>query len=263
MGLKTRLLEHKIPLPDDFDTRMDILISGLRRSPDYTEKAKTFVAQQNGGGGDDWLGPKLNGVIDGLTTPAARTILQSLFMVVFFIKYLESIPVFGSILGATLDVMVMGSKMLIKTVQKTLPPLMGLLPLPYASAVGLAMAATFGLLVWPIVALVSFSRADFTAAIDSYFRILPPPMGDMIADLFLEADRTVFRLDEKRVQIGKDIASAFAFLSESVQEFKQGFTTLSDKTRQVSQMKVGGRKKLTRQHRRMKKGRWQKTKRNK
>jgi hypothetical protein len=89
-------------------------------------------------------------------------------------------------------------------------------------------------------------------------------MGDMIADLFLEADRTVFRLDEKRQQVGKDIATAFAFLSESVQEFKQGFTTLSDKTRQVSQMKVGGRrKKLTRQHRRMKKGRWQKTRRNK
>jgi hypothetical protein len=262
MGLKARLLEHKIPLPDDFDTRMDVLISGLRRSPDYANKAATF-ALQKGGGGEDWLGPKLTGVIDGLTTPAARTILQSLFMVVFFIKYLENIPVFGSILSATLDVMIMGGKMLVKSVQKALPPLMGLLPLPYASAVGLGMAATFGLLVWPILALVSFSRADFTAAIDSYLRILPPPMGDMIADTFLEADRTVFRLNEKRQQLGNDISDAFAVLSGSVEEFKQGFRDLSDKTREVSQRKGGGRKKLTRQHRRKNKGRWQKTRRNK
>lgn len=261
MGLKDRLEQHNIPLPSDFDTRMDLLISGLRRSPDYAEKRKSFSSQQ-GGAGEDWLGPKLNGVIDGLTSPAAQGVLQSLFLVVFFIKYLESIPVFGSILGATLDVMIMSSKMIVKNVQKALPPLMGLIPLPFASIAGLSMAAVFGMLVWPILALVSFSRADFTAAIDSYIRIVPPPFGDAIADTFLEANRTVSRLDEKRQQLGEDISSAFQMLSEVFQETKQGLTTLSDKTRQASQL-GGRRKKLTRYRRRKSKGRWQKTRRNK
>lgn len=263
MGLKDTLVQHNIPLPDDFDERMDILVSGLRGSKDYDSKLKDF-SKQRGGAGEDWLGPQLNGVIDGLTTPAARGVLQSLFLVVFFIKYLENIPVFGGILSATLDLVIMGSKMLIKNVQKALPPLMGLLPLPYASMFGLTLASVFGLLMWPVLALVSFSRADFTAAIDSYVRILPPPMGDAIADTFLEANRTVSRLNEKRQKVANDISDAFTMISESFQEtssqMQQGFTTLADRTRQIPQ--VAGKKKLTRQRRR--KSKWNKrTRRNK
>ena len=260
MGLKDTLVQHKIPLPDDFDQRMDIVVSGLRGKSDYKSKLEEFNKQKGGADGDDWLGPKLNGVIDGLTTPAARGILQTLFLVVFFVKYLESMPVFGSIIGATLDVVIMGSKMLVKNVQKALPPLVGLLPLPYASMVGLGMAAAFGLLVWPILAIVSFSRADFTAAIDSFVRVVPPPIGDAIADTFLEANRTVSRLDEKRKKVGEDIANAFQLISEAVQDttsqMKQGFTTLSDKTREAAQQvpQIAGKKKLTRHRKR--KSKW-------
>ena len=261
MGLKDTLEDHKIPLPVDFDERLDIVVSGLRGSPEYKSKLEEFKKQKGGADGEDWLGPKLNGVIDGLTSPAARSVLQSLFLVVFFVKYLESIPVFGSILSATLDLVIMGSKMLVKNVQKTLPPLMGLLPLPYASMVGLSLASVFGLLVWPVLALVSFSRADFTAAIDSYVRIIPPPIGDAIADTFLEANRTISRLDEKRKKVGEDIANAFQLISDSVQEtssqMKQGFSTLSDKTREAVQIpQVAGKKKLTRHRRR--KSKWSK-----
>lgn len=265
MGLKDTLVQHKIPLPDDFDQRMDIVVSGLRGSPEYKSKLEEFK-KQKGGAEEDWLGPKLNGVIDGLTSPAARGILQSLFMVVFFVKYLESVPVFGSILSATLDLVIMGSKMLVKNVQKALPPMLGLLPIPYASMVGLSMASIFGLLMWPILALVSLSRADFIAAIDSYIRIIPPPIGDAIADTFLEANRTVYRLDEKRKKVGDDIATAFELISNSVQDttsqMKQGFTTLSDKTREVAQVPQTAGKKLTRQRRR--KSKWsRRTRRNK
>lgn len=262
MGLKDTLVQHNIPLPQDFDERLDILVSGLRSSPDFEEKIREYKKQKGGADGDDWLGPKLNGVIDGLTSPAARGILQSLFLVVFFVKYLESIPVFGSIISATLDVVIMGSKMLVKNVQKALPPLVGLLPLPYASMFGLTMASVFGLLVWPILALVSFSRADFTAAIDSYVRIIPPPIGDAIADTFLEANRTVSRLDEKRKKVGEDIANAFNLIGETFNEttgqMRDGLNTLSDKTREAAQLptsQTAGRKKLTR-HRKRKNKKW-------
>lgn len=262
MGLKDTLVQHKIPLPVDFDERLDIVVSGLRGSPDYKTKLEEFKKQKGGADADDWLGPKLNGVIDGLTTPAARGILQSLFLVVFFVKYLENIPVFGSILGATLDVVIMGSKMLVKNVQKALPPLIGLLPLPYTSMVGLGMASVFGLLVWPIIALVSFSRADFTTAIDSFIRVIPPPIGDGIADTLMEANRTVSRLDEKRKQVGEDIANAFNLIAETFNEttsqMKDGFTTLSDRTREAAKLptpQLAGRKKLTR-HRKRKNKKW-------
>ena len=238
MGLKDILVQHHVELPSDFDERMDILVTGLRRDPAYAEKVRRFKADQRGGADEDWLGPKLNGVIDALTTPAARGVLQGLFFVVFFIKYLESTPVFGSILSAVLDVMIMGSKMFVKSVQKTLPPLIGLVPLPYASLFGIAVAAVFGMLIWPVLALVSFSRADFTAAIDSFLRVLPPPMGDMIADIFLEGNRTVSRLDEKRQKLASDISEALNVLSSVVadgtSQVRTGMQSLSDKTQQVA-----------------------------
>jgi hypothetical protein len=143
--------------------------------------------------------------------------------------------------------------------------MVGLLPVPYASMVGLAMAAAFGMLVWPVIALVSLSRADFTAAMDSFLRVIPPPMGDGIADLFLEGNRTVARLDEKRQRLGADIAEALHGLSETLQEttaqVKNGFQTLAEQTKQASvPPRVGGQG-FSRRQRKHKK--WRKTLRRK
>ena len=240
MVLKEVLQKHKIPLPEDYDERMELLVSALRRSPNYNEKLKAFKRRKVGGGadeGEDWLGPKLTGFVDVLTSPAARGVLMSVFAVVFFLKYLEATPLFGSILSATLDLMVMGGKMMVKTVQKVLPPAYGLIPLPYAAMVGLASAALFGMLIWPIIGVVSFSRGDFTAAIESFIRVIPPPMGDSIADLFLEGNRTVARLDEKRVKLMDDLSSAFTMLSETAgsisEQAEEGFQNLSKSIQEV------------------------------
>ena len=240
MVLKDVLQKHKIPLPEDYDERMELLVSALRRSPNYNEKLKAFKKRKVGGAaatGEDWLGPKLTGFVDVMTSPAARGVLMSVFAVVFFLKYLESTPLFGSILGATLDLMTMGGKMMVKSVQKTLPPLIGLIPLPYTSMAGLALAALFGMLIWPIIGLVSLSRGDFTAAIESFIRVIPPPMGDIIADLFLEGNRAVARLDEKRQKVTADLANAFTMLSEMAssisEQAQQGFQDLSKSIQEV------------------------------
>jgi hypothetical protein len=134
MGLKDVLERNKVPLPPDFDERMDIVIAALRRSPSYPEKMKAFKQKRKQRGGqskEDWLGPQLQAFITGITSPAAQGILRSVFAVVFFVSYLEKIPIFGNILSAVLDLMIMGGKMMVKTVQKNLPPLIGLIPLPF------------------------------------------------------------------------------------------------------------------------------------
>ena len=219
---------------------MELLISALRRSPNYNEKLKAFKRRKVGGAaatGEDWLGPKLTGFVDVITSPAARGVLMSVFAVVFFLKYLESTPLFGSILSATLDLMVMGGKMTVKSVQKTLPPLIGLIPLPYTSMLGLAAAALFGMLIWPIIGLVSLSRGDFTAAIESFIRVIPPPMGDIIADLFLEGNRAVARLDEKRKKLTDDLVNAFTMLAEMAssisKQAQEGFQELTKSIQEV------------------------------
>ena len=246
MVLKDVLQQHNIPLPDDYDERFDVLISGLKKDKDFESKLAKFKSQAGGQEGmpketkerEDFLGPKLRWFVDAMGSPYAQTIIRTLFMVIFFLSYLESIPVFGSILSAVLDLMTMGGKAMTKTIQKIIPPTLALIPLPYMNFVGMGVAAVFGMFVWPIVSLVSFSRQDFTAAIDSYVRIIPPPFGDMIADNFLEVNRTVARIDTKRQKLAADISSALSSIASATKSVSSnvadGATKLAQKTQDAA-----------------------------
>ena len=183
---------------------------------------------------EDYLGPRLRWFIQAATSPFARTLLEGIFMVVFFLAYLEKVPVFGSILSASLDVILAGGKTLVKGIQSVLPSMVGLIPLPYASMLGIGMASLFGLTVWPIFAIISLSRKDFAAAAESYIRIIPPPIGDMLANTFLEGNRAVAKIDEKRVRLGTDISNALTQLASVATSVstsaEEGFKSLAAQT---------------------------------
>ena len=250
MGLRDILERHKVPIPDDFDERLDIIVSGLKKKPDFSSKIAAFKHKTRGGAEvppvapsvkrdpEDWLGPRLRWFLQAVTSPYARTMLEGIFVVVFFLSYLERTPVVGSILSAGLDLMLAGGKIATKTFQSSIPAIIGLVPIPYASMVGLVMAAMFGFVVWPIFAIVSLSRQDFTAATESLIRVIPPPIGDVVANMFLEGNRAVSRLDEKRIKLGEDIANALKMVSETANELtiqaKDGIKGLSDQVREAA-----------------------------
>ena len=201
---------------------MNLLLKGLRRDPTFDSELAEFKKQKGGGENDipipvkmtkgDFLGSEARWFVEVMGSPYAQVVVKILFTVLFFLSYLENIPVAGSILSAVLDVMLASGRILIKSVQKALPPLIGLIPLPYMSMVGIMIAAVFGMLVWPVLAIISFSRQDFTSAIESYIRIVPPPMGDALADAFLDANRTVYKLNEKRKKLTEDIVGGLQSL---------------------------------------------------
>ena len=250
MGLRDTLEKHKVPIPDDFDERLDIIIAGLKRKSNYKQKLEKFKQRHSGGAepdpvappvvpdSEDYLGPRLRWFLTAVTSPYARTLLEGIFMVVFFVSYLEKIPVFGSILSASLDVILAGGKIMVKSVQSLLPAAIGVIPLPYASMAGIAMAALFGFIVWPIFAIISLSRQDFVAAIESYIRMIPPPIGDMLANTFLEGNRAVAKIDDKRIKLGNDIANALGQLSSITNSvsssMKEGFDSLAKQTQEAA-----------------------------
>ena len=243
MGLRDILEKHNIPLPDDFDERLDIVVAGLKKNPAFSSKLDAFKKTRGGADvesplltpdNEDFLGPRIRWFTEAATSPYARTMLQGIFTVVFFLAYLEKVPVFGSILSASLDVILAGGKVFTKTVQAALPPLVGLLPLPYASMVGMGMASLFGLIVWPVFSIISLSRKDFAAAIESYIRIVPSPFGDMMANTFLEGNRAVAKIDEKRIRLANDISNALAKLSEVVTTASGGLNSLASQTREAA-----------------------------
>lgn len=230
MGLKDLLESRNIPLPSDFDDRLHLVMLGLRKDPQFESELNSFKYKTVGGAyampksmnlpnpnSEDWLGPNVISFLDLVTSPEARGMLKSLFMVIFFVTYLEAIPIVGSILSTALDIMTAGMKAMIKAVQTTLPPAFGLLPIPYASMFGIIMAAIFGAIVWPIVAMVAFTRMDFASAIEAYIRVVPPPFGNILADNFLEVNRMIARIDTKRKKVAYDITTALLTIADVIE----------------------------------------------
>jgi hypothetical protein len=189
---------------------------------------------------EDWMGPKIITFLDLMTSPEARGMLKALFMVIFFVSYLESIPVFGNILSVGLDIMVAGSKAITKSIQSSLPATMGLLPIPFSSIVGLMMAAVFGAIVWPLIAMVAFSRQDFAAGIESYIRVIPPPFGSIIADNFMELNRMLGKIDVKRQKLAYDITSALLMVADIIENVSsQVNENIQKVTNNVSEIQNG------------------------
>ena len=216
--LKT-LEQHGVPVTDDTRTRMELFLDNIRRKSGAQERLQEYAKQQSGGADEDvipievkpssndFLGPQLQWFVEVMGTPYAQVVVRMLFTVLFFVSYLEKLPVLGGILSAVLDLTITGGRVMIKTIQKALPPMIGLIPLPFMSIVGMVAAAVFGMFLWPVIAIVSFSRQEFVTAIEAMMRIIPPPMGDMIADGFLDVNRTAAKLNENRKKITDDIVT--------------------------------------------------------
>jgi hypothetical protein len=246
------LKAHGVPLPPDFKKRMDLLMMGLRRDPKFEDELKEYKKQAGGAAQpvappmdtdpNDFLGPKLRCFVKAMGSPYAQTVVRTLFFFLFFVSYLEKVPVVGSVLSAALDVMVAGGKSLVKTIQNTLPSLVGMIPLPYTSFVGMGIAGLFGMIAWPMLAVVSLSRQDFAFAIESFIRVIIPPIGNTLADLFMEANRMVGRIDSKRIKLGQDLNKAFLSISNAVSsvseqasnQVKKGADFIANATSKVS-----------------------------
>lgn len=219
--------KYGIEVTDTMRERTQIFLDAMRRKPGSLERLRDYGKTQVGGAEepntipipvvpskDDYLGPEMRWFVEVLGSPYAVVGVRMLFTVLFIVSYLEKLPVFGGILSAVLDLTVTGGRVLIKAVQKMIPPTIGLIPLPYMSFVGMGMAAVFGMLLWPVIAIVSFSRQEFTTAIEAMLRIVPPPLGDVIADAFLDVNRTAYRMNEKRKKIADDIVAGLKSIME-------------------------------------------------
>ena len=236
MGLRDILKKYGLD-SEETSKRIDLLLSALRRKPGSTDALKAYGKQSGGGDSSDFIGPQLTAFVESAQNDPEqfRAILGSLFSLVFVVNRIEHLPAVGSILGASLDIMLMGGKMLTRAVQSSLPPMIGLIPLPYASSAGMVMSAVFGMIAWPIISLISLSRQDFAAATEAYTRAIPPPFGDILASTFTEGNRAVAKINEKREQLGTDLAAAFTSISGSLADSsgstQEGLKALAEKTR--------------------------------
>lgn len=189
-------------------------ISGLVARAAGTEIPPTTIKRTPG----DFLGNAARWWVKTAQSPYLGALVRLTFFIMFFLSFLESTPVVGSIVSVALDITTAGGKVLIKSLQKALPSVLGLLPLPYAQLTGVVIVSVVGLFLWAILAMISFGRQDFTSAIDSMLRIIPIPVGDALADGFLELNHMADRVSVKKDKLVDDVWSGLQTIQSLTQQ---------------------------------------------
>jgi hypothetical protein len=164
----------------------------------------------------DFLGNGARWWVKAAASPYLGVLVKLTFVFLFFISFLESTPLVGSVLSVAMDVTLAGGRAIVKALQKGIPAALGLLPVPYAQLVGVILVSVVGMFVWTILAIISFQRQDFTSAIDSMLRVLPPPLGDSLGDGFLELNRTADQLNDKRIKLTDDIWNGLLLVQQMI-----------------------------------------------
>lgn len=243
MDLKTILQTNNVPLPSDFDERFQVLAQALRGD---TRGLETFRGQRGGASeteripipiekeDDDFLGPRLRWFVKVMGTPYAQGVVRILFAVLFFVSYLEKFPIIGNILSASLDIMTRGGMGLAKVIQNIIYGTFAAIPIPFASFVGLGISIAFAMIVYSLIALVSFSRQDFATAIESMLRITPG-IGSMLGDLFLAGNSTFAKIDQRREDLVKDINAGIVTILSMFQGMTSGLETQANTFQQKLQ----------------------------
>jgi hypothetical protein len=196
----------------------------------------------------DFLGNGARWWVKAAASPYLGTLVKLTFMFMFFTSFLEATPLVGSVLSVALDATLAGGRILVKILQKGIPVMFGLIPLPGAQLFGMVLVSVVGMFVWTIFAVISFSRQDFTSAIDSMLRIIPMPIGDALADGFLDINRTVDQMNDKRIKLTEDVWNGLLLVqdfgtqiaeyfqtkgSEAYKRVKSGSDTLLDAVRGI------------------------------
>jgi len=86
---------------------------------------------------------------------------------------LESIPLFGDLIGASLDVTAATLPVIASNVQTFTPALVGLIPLPLAGLVGIFLGWLFSFWFLWLAAVIGMSRKDFGAALEATSGMVP------------------------------------------------------------------------------------------
>jgi hypothetical protein len=236
--------------PEEARVRTELFLDTLRGTKDALKRLRAFGQSKQSGGADtipiavpkvpgDFVGEQGRWFIKAAGSPYLQALVRMSFTVIFFLSYIESIPIAGSLVSAALDIALSGGRILIKQLQTIVPTLVGLIPLPFMNLVGIGMVSIVGMILWPLLAIISFSRQDFASAIESFIRVIPPPIGTGLADAFLDANRTVSKLDGNRKKVLADLVAGLGALQQygpvAADQTKKGAQKLLAAVREVQQ----------------------------
>lgn len=170
---------------------------------------------------NDFLGPWMRWFVNTVTSPNASVAkfgVRILMIVIFFVSYLENLPMVGGLLGAALDLTVGASKAATKLIQTGIVTLFGIIP--FGGLIGFMLATFFGWFAWTLISVISFSRQEFGESLSAIIHTAPYPMGNILGDTFDAGNQSLGKVQKNAGKIWGNIKDVLRYLGGTDEKAK-------------------------------------------
>jgi len=145
---------------------------------------------------------------------------------VFVLDTLENIPLFGDLIGASLDVTAATLPVIASNVQTFTPALVGLIPIPLAGTVGIFLGWLFSLWFLWLAAVIGTSRKDFGAAVEATSGMVPV-IGPALMRGIKAAETVGTKFYNRADKISASITQAYGSLMGAVENAKNTVSSMA------------------------------------
>lgn len=178
----------------------------------FRRKLKERFGKQHGGG-DSLLNTMGGSFIDFVSTSqGAAVFLSTMPKFLFVLRTVEKIPAIGLLVGLVLDAMLTA----LSTGGEMVQNLVVLVP-----GAGPAIVAIFGMFFWPPVAMIAFSRADFSEATEIYLKAIPFGIGKILSTAFAKTDKFATKIGDRLGLIKAQVSGIVGKLKDGLGNAKQ------------------------------------------
>ena len=162
--------------------------------------------------------PPPNAAVQG-ATKSIQMFIRMIIPFVFILDTLEDIPLFGDLIGASLDVTAATLPVIASNFQTFTPALVGLIPLPLAGTVGIFLGWLFSLWFLWLAAVIGASRKDFASAVEATSGMVPI-IGPALMRGVKAVETVGTKFYNRADRISESISQAYGSLMGAVENAK-------------------------------------------
>ena len=157
---------------------------------------------------------------------SVQLFIRMIIPFVFVLDTLENIPLFGDLIGASLDVTAATLPVIASNVQTFTPAIVGLIPIPLAGTVGIFLGWLFSLWFLWLATVIGTSRKDFAAALEATSGMVPV-IGPALMRGVKAAETVGTKFYNRADKISESISHAYGSLMGAVENAKNTVSSMA------------------------------------
>jgi len=166
-----------------------------------------------------------NATVQG-AVKSVQLFIRMIIPFVFILDTLEQTPLFGDLIGASLDVTAATLPVIASNVQTFTPALVGLVPIPLAGTVGIFLGWLFSLWFLWLAAVIGASRKDFAAALEATSGMVPI-IGPSLMRGVKAVETVGTKFYNRADRIAASISQAYGSLMGAVENAKNTVSSMT------------------------------------